>query len=92
MQVVLKNSRKIIGTWVQPISIDQRIPLPHQLSAPAYRTDQGIAWEPDPPPNPKRPVSIPFWCDRNSAGELDMVVDDSDEHLFRMHPLFRPTT
>ncbi len=37
MNVALKNSRKVIGAWVQPIAIGEGIPLPHQLGAPAYR-------------------------------------------------------
>jgi hypothetical protein len=92
MNVVLKNSRRIIGIWVQPISVERGIPLPHRLSATAYRGGQGIAWKPDPPPNPKHPVQIPFWCDRNSGGEIDMLIDESHEDLFRIHPLFRATT
>jgi len=91
MNVVLKNSRRVIGAWKQPISIEKGIPLPHQLGAPAYRYGAVVRWQPmGPPPQPQGvQVEVPFWCDRNDKGEVEMVIDDDDQALFREHPLFR---
>lgn len=91
MNVVLKNSRKIIGMWVQPISIEKGIPLPHKLGAPAYRYGDLVRWEPvGPPPSPQgERVKVPFWCNRDQKGEIEMDIEEDDESLFRAHPLFR---
>jgi hypothetical protein len=63
MNVVLRKSRKLIGTLTGPNSIDDGVPLPIALKTQAYRSGRGIVWEPDPPPNPKRPVEIPYLLD-----------------------------
>ncbi len=89
MNVVLRKSRKLIGTLTGTTSIGDGIPLPIALKTQAYRRGQGVAWEPDPPPNPKRPVEIPYLLDRNSDGEFEMVIDEMYEGLFRSHPEFR---
>ena len=59
MNVVLRKSRKLIGILTGTTSAGDGIPLPIALKTKAYRCGNGIAWEPDPPPNPKRPVEIP---------------------------------
>ena len=91
MDVVLSNSRRVIGAWAQPISIDNAIPLPLQLGAPAYRYDAVVRWEPIGPPPQSRGelVEVPFWCDRNDKGDVEMIIEDGDEDLFRAHRLFR---
>lgn len=89
MNVVLRKSRKLIDTLTGTISIGDGVSLPIELKAQAYRRGQGIAWEPDPPPSPKRPVEIPYLLDRNSDGEFEMVIDEVYEGLFRSHPEFR---
>jgi hypothetical protein len=89
MNVVLRKSRKLIGTLTGTTSTGDGIPLPIALKTKAYRCGRGIAWEPDPPPNPKRPVEIPYLLDRNSDGEFEMVIDEVYEGLFRSHPEFR---
>src|SRR5690349_19823734 len=78
MNVVLKKSRREIGTWVQAISIDGGIPLPQQFGAPGYRYGTVLRWQPlGPPPQPQGDrVEVPFWCDRNDKGEIEMVIND----------------
>lgn len=93
MNVVLKRARTIIGTWLEPISIDGTLTLPHQLRAPAYRYGHLVRWSPlGPPPSSQgERVTVPFWCGRNKDGGIEMIVDDDLESLFRTHPLFRAT-
>ena len=43
----------------------------------------------DPPPDPKRLVEILYLPDRNSGGEIKMIVDEMYEGLFRSHHQFR---
>jgi len=90
MNVALRHSRRIIGSWAQPISINRDIPLPVKLTAPAYRHGRVLTWEPAPPPNHRgQQVAIPFWCDTNAKGDIEMLIDDQYEDLYRTHPLFR---
>lgn len=89
MNVVLRKSRKLIGTLTGTISIGDGVSLPIERKAQAYRRRQGIAWEHDPPPSTKRPVEIRYLLGRNSDGEFEMVIDEAYEGLFRSHPEFR---
>jgi len=76
------------------ISIDRGIPLPQQVRAPGYCYGTVVRWQPgnrwDPPPQPQGDrVEVRYrndiWCE----GEIEMVINDDDEDLFRAHPLFR---
>ncbi len=91
MNIVLQKSRKLIGTLTGTTSIGDDVSLQVERKLRAYRRGQYIAWEPDPPPNPRRPVEIPYLLDRNSAGEIEMIIAEMYEGLFRSHPQFRNT-
>jgi hypothetical protein len=89
MNVVLRKPRKLIGTLTATASTGDGVPLAIALKKQAYRCGKGIAWEPDPAPNPKSPVEILYLLDRNSDSEFEMVIPEMYERLFQLYPEFR---